>query len=149
MVANGRRGSSSFKNVTPGSDASYWSSFGSSFESIATGLLFAEKATIAGMDFYNDCIAASSGRFFLDGRYESDINNGWPIMSFGNNAVKDGVPSSSAALKIYGGGTLTVGDGAATANAGITGAGTGSDQVRFWAGKPFLHLLLLLQETYQ
>lgn len=137
MVANGRRGLSSFKNVTPGSNTSYWSSFGSSFESIATGLLFAEKATIAGMDFYNNCIAASSGRFFLDGRYESDINNGWPIMSFGNNAVKDGVPSSSAALKIYGGGTLTVGDGTVTANAGITGAGTGSDQVRFWAGKPF------------
>ena len=137
MVANGRRGLSSFKNVTPGSNTSYWSSFGSSFESIATGLLFAEKATIAGMDFYNNCIAASSGRFFLDGRYESDINNGWPIMSFGNNAVKGGVPSSSAALKIYGGGTLTVGDGTVTANAGITGTGTGSDQVRFWAGKPF------------
>lgn len=51
MVANGRRGLSSFKNVTPGSNTSYWSSFGASFESIATGLLFAEKATIAGMDF--------------------------------------------------------------------------------------------------
>ena len=137
MVANGRRGLSSFKNVTPGSNTSYWSSFGSSFESVATGLLFAEKATIAGMDFYNNCIAASSGRFFLDGRYESDINNSWPIMSFGNNAVTDGKPSSTAALKIYGGGTLTVGDGAVSANAGITGAGTGSDQVRFWAGKPF------------
>ena len=137
MVANGRRGLSSFNNVTPGSNTSYWSSFGASFESIATGLLFAEKATIAGMDFYNNCIAASSGRFFLDGRYESDINNGWPIMSFGNNAVSNGVPSSRAALKIYGGGTLTVGDGTVSSNAGITGVGTGSGSIRFWAGNNF------------
>ena len=137
MVANRRRGLSSFKNVPPGSNTSYWSSFGASFESIATGLLFAEKATIAGMDFYNNCIAASSGRFFLDGRYESDITKGWPIMSFGNDAVKDGTPSNKAALKIYGNGTLTVGGDTVTANAGITGTGTGSDQVRFWAGKPF------------
>ena len=137
MVANGRRGLSSFKNVTPGSNTSYWSSFGASFESIATGLLFAEKATIAGMDFYNNCIAASSGRFFLDGRYESDVTNKWPIMSFGNNAVTNGRPSNSAALKIYGGGTITVGDGEVSANAGITGGGTGSNAVRFWAGNIF------------
>ena len=135
MVAESKRGASSF-NTAPG-NTSYWTQFGASFESIATGLLFAEKATIAGMDFYNNCIAASSGRFFLDGRYESDLTNGWPIMSFGNDAVKDGKPSNKAALKIYGGGTLTVGDGEVSANAGVTGGGTGSNAIRFWAGKDF------------
>lgn len=135
MVADKQRNSGTFYNK-PLSNTNYWTPFGGNFESIATGLLFAEKATIAGMDFYNDCIMAQSGRFFLDGRLSSD-NNGYPIMSFGANAARDGVPSKTAALKIYGGGTLTVGDGSTTSNAGLSGQGTSSTSVRFWAGSTY------------
>lgn len=119
MVADSRRNWGSFHNVYP-TDTGYWEVFGSSFESVATGLLFAEKATIAGMDFYNTCIQAQSGRFFIDGRLTSD-NAGYPIMSFGQDASKDGKPSRTAALKIFGSGTITVGNGVVSANAGMTG----------------------------
>ena len=136
MVADSRRNWGSFHNVYP-TNESYWTVFGASFESVATGLLFAEKATIAGMDFYNNCIQAQTGRFFIDGRSASDLA-GLPIMSFGENASKDGVPSSTAAIKIYGGGTITVGNGTVSSNAGITGQNypTGNP-VRFWAGNTF------------
>lgn len=104
-----------------------------SFNNIATGLLFAEKATIAGLDFYNNIIQSQTGTFFIDGSWDP-MNDGTPVMAFGNGAANAGTPSSTAALKIYGGGTLTVGDGTTTSNAGISGQGTSSTSVRFWAG---------------
>ena len=132
MVAENRRNLGTFSGKTPG-NTSYWTSFGTSFESIATGLLFAEKATIAGLDFYNNIIQSQTGTFFIDGSWDP-MNDGTPVMAFGNGAANAGTPSSTAALKIYGGGTLTVGDGTTTSNAGISGQGTSSTSVRFWAG---------------
>lgn len=56
---------SSYGN-TP-TNTNYWTKM-STFEMVATGLLFAEKATIAGWEFYNDYIRSANGNVRLEGR---------------------------------------------------------------------------------
>lgn len=75
---------SSSWTTTDNTSGKYWVRFGSSFESIATGLLFAEKATIAGWDFYEQYIASHSNTMRLDGNASplSDIH-----LAVGNNAA--------------------------------------------------------------
>ena len=55
-----------FYNVLP-SDTSKWNPFGAQFESVATNLLLAENANIAGWVFKNNRLEAQSGSMYLDG----------------------------------------------------------------------------------
>ena len=55
-----------FKGVVPTNTAK-WNSFGASFESIATNLLLAEGANIAGWIFRNNRLESQDGTFWLDG----------------------------------------------------------------------------------
>lgn len=55
-------------------NTSYWNTFGASFESIATGLLLAEAANIAGWMFSNECIYSQSSTMRLDGRKSPKTN---------------------------------------------------------------------------
>ena len=57
---------SSFSNVLP-TNTSKWNPFGAQFESIATGLLLAENANIAGWIFRNNRLESQNGDIFLDG----------------------------------------------------------------------------------
>jgi len=62
----------------------YWDIYGASFESIATGLIFAEKADIAGWSFSNQFITAQDNTVYLDGRKDQNIR-----IAVGNNAVNN------------------------------------------------------------
>ena len=55
-----------FKGVVPTNTAK-WNSFGASFESIATNLLLAEGANIAGWIFRNNRLESQDGTIWLDG----------------------------------------------------------------------------------
>ena len=55
-----------FSNVAP-PNTSKWNEFGAQFESIATGLLLAENANIAGWIFRNNRLESQNGTFYLDG----------------------------------------------------------------------------------
>ena len=61
-----------FRGIAP-PDANKWNSFGASFESIATGLLLAENANIAGWIFRNNRLESQNGTFYLDGT-TGDVN---------------------------------------------------------------------------
>lgn len=67
-----------------GTSGKYWTKFGASFESIATGLLLAETATIAGWEFADQYIYAQSNTMRLDGRTSplSDVH-----LAAGSNAA--------------------------------------------------------------
>lgn len=57
----------SFSNVTPSLFSTKWNAFGAQFESIATGLLLAENANIAGWVFRNNRLESQSGKVYMDG----------------------------------------------------------------------------------
>lgn len=91
MVNSSKKGKT-FKGQNPattsGSDGNssyYWVKM-NSFDNIATGLLFAEKATIASWDFYNQYIASQSDTMRLDGNSNplSNIH-----LAIGNKAVSE------------------------------------------------------------
>lgn len=71
-----------FLNVLPTNTAK-WNSFGASFESIATGLLLAENANIAGWIFRNNRLEAQSGSVYLDGNTGKVRLNGTLQLSTG------------------------------------------------------------------
>ena len=127
--------------ITPGWSDSEWKAM-NSFENIATGVLFAEEATIGGWRFSpsdSSYIRAVSNTVCI---YGADASEDVPFLSAGsgNNYGYDTStkkPNTKAPLKIYAGGTITVGDGQVTANAGITGNGASGGSVRFWAGETF------------
>ncbi len=82
MINSAKKGASvyyknptTYYTTTDGDTSSnaYWVQFASSFESIATGLLFAEKATIADWDFYNDRIESLDGNVLLNGNKNAAI----------------------------------------------------------------------------
>ena len=56
----------SISNIIP-TDTSKWKSFGAHFESIATELLLAEGADIAGLVFRNGRLESQNGSIFIDG----------------------------------------------------------------------------------
>lgn len=56
-----------FSQVAP-PNTNYWNSFGASFESVATNLLLAENANIAGWIFRNNRLESESGDVYLDGK---------------------------------------------------------------------------------
>ena len=55
-----------FYNVSP-TDTGKWNTFGAQFESIATDLLLAENANIAGWIFRNNRLESPDGSIYLDG----------------------------------------------------------------------------------
>lgn len=61
-----------FSNVAP-PNTSKWNEFGAQFESIATGLLLAENANIAGWIFRNNRLESQNRTFYLDGT-TGDVN---------------------------------------------------------------------------
>lgn len=169
MVANSDTdkggGGYGLTNIEPSEDdGTNWTQL-SSFENIATGLLFAEKATIAGIDFYNNIIQSQSGVWYLDGRSTS-YSNRYPLMAFGAGVVTSGVTSIESSTGIGNAvcigvdstryGIVTVGTGVLDSEtvevdedtgegygdtsqsvAGMTSYGTGSGEVRFWCGCPY------------
>ena len=113
--------------------SSSWVAF-NSFENIATGLLLAETATIAGWNFNEDYIFSLSNSVCLNGSDENSV----PLLAAGtgsNAGMLNGAINKNAALKLYKSGIITVGGGVAESNAGISGEGTASNSVRFWAGE--------------
>lgn len=56
-----------FSGATPSASSSKWNNFGAVFDSIATGLLLAENANIAGWVFRNNRLESADGRIYLDG----------------------------------------------------------------------------------
>lgn len=88
-----------FSNIVP-TDTAKWNAFGSSFESVATGLLLAENANIANLIFRNqrlESFAKTNGipNFFLDG-----LKN---IASFAaGNVVFDGAGAILGWLSVMG-----------------------------------------------
>lgn len=56
-----------FSGVVP-TNTSKWNPFGAQFESVATNLLLAENANIAGWVFRNNRLEAQNGSVYLDGR---------------------------------------------------------------------------------
>lgn len=127
--------------ITPGWSASEWKAM-NSFENVATGVLFAEEATIGGWRFSpsdSSYIRSLSNKVCI---YGADAEEDIPFLTAGSGAnygfdTSTKKPNTKAPLKMYHGGTLTVGDGQVTANAGITGNGTTGSSVRFWAGSTF------------
>lgn len=83
VASSSNKPSDSYTTVDGTSDR-YWTRFGSSFESIATGLLLAETATIAGWEFADQYIYAQSNTMRLDGRTSplSDVH-----LAAGSNAA--------------------------------------------------------------
>ena len=69
---------------------SNWEKFAEQFESIATGLLLAENANIAGWIFRNERLESQSGGAFLDGRTgEVNITGKFESAKDGNRIVID------------------------------------------------------------
>lgn len=135
---------SSSRNQYPGSYPSVWQ-VQNSFKNVATDLLFAIDATIAGWRFYNNKIVSLNNEVAINGSAnledvpygqgtETDIflaaggslNPGW----------KDNKINQLAGLKLHKGGTITLGNGTSAGRVGMTGS-PDQDSVRIWAGLSF------------
>lgn len=125
--------------ITPGWSASEWKAM-NSFENIATGVLFAEEATIGGWRFSpadSGYIRSLTGNACLYGKETAQI----PVFAAGNEEGYKGFDSSTgmsnpkASVKIWQSGYIAVGSD--SNNCGMSGVGTSGDSVRFWAGKVF------------
>lgn len=139
MVYPGRNG---FSNKAPSSYyvtesttslSAYWIRI-SSFEMLATGLLLAEEATIAGWVFdpnYN-VMRSSSGHVALKG---TDTSGGALMMAIGSDSStlgwKDNAMNNSASIRMYASGTIFLGN---KYEAGISGRNDKTDNTdfRFW-----------------
>lgn len=123
------------------SKSSAWTAL-NSFENLATKLFFAEEATIGG--WYFSPISSGVGSYIknlansiiLYGAGTAQV----PVITIGSNAsnlaaIKDGdtyKPNKEAAIKIWQSGYMDLGEG--VYSCGISGRGSSSDSVRFWAG---------------
>lgn len=116
--------------------SSSWKSF-STFENIATGVLFAEDATIGGWQFNNNYIRSVSNFIGFSGYESTEI----PFLSAGdgdNPGFANGKPSNNGLIRMYSTGTIIVGkESSESTKAGISGRSdkqiNGGYQ-RFWAG---------------
>ena len=93
-----RADAGTFSNTAP-TDTSKWNQFGSSFESVATGLLLAENANIAGWIFRGGKLYSQSGNCWLDGQtgnvnIKGDFIGKISTTSSGNRILID--PSTNA-----------------------------------------------------
>ena len=86
-----------FTGQYPGNDTSYWKAFQGQFENIATGLLFAEEANIAGWWFSNTHIESQNRNVSIDG----NADNG-PRIALGASYSN----RKEAPTRLYGDGTI-------------------------------------------
>lgn len=117
----------------------------SSFEMVATGLLLAQTANIAGWNFdptgiiysANKCVVLDPG---------NDANASAQVIAVGDENLLTDITNiggvtryNKGKVNIYKSGIITLGplDGNGRATVGISGYGSTSDEVRIWAGKPF------------
>ena len=128
---------------TPGSSG--WVAF-QSFTNIATGLLFAEEATIAGWSFNNNyfysnskCVCFNGSDTEVGGAYSDQV----PFLAAGNGTGATGAVYNSstkqyeinknANLRLYPTGIIRLGNSGVEV-CGIAGTGNSDSDVRFWAG---------------
>lgn len=117
----------------------------SSFEMVATGLLLAQTANIAGWNFdptgiiysANKCVVLDPG---------NDANASAQVIAIGDEDLLRDITNignvtryNKGKINMYKSGIITLGplDGNGGATAGISGYGNSSGEVRIWAGKPF------------
>ena len=117
----------------------------SSFEMVATGLLLAQTANIAGWNFdptgiiysANKCVVLDPG---------NDANTSAQVIAIGDEDLLQDITNignvtryNKGKINMYKSGIITLGplDGNGRATAGISGYGDSSGEVRIWAGKPF------------
>lgn len=117
----------------------------SSFEMVATGLLLAQTANIAGWNFdptgiiysANKCVVLDPG---------NDANASAQVIAIGGEDLLQDITNignvtryNKGKINMYKSGIITLGplDGNGRATAGISGYGDSSGEVRIWAGKPF------------
>lgn len=117
----------------------------SSFEMVATGLLLAQTANIAGWNFdptgiiysANKCVVLDPG---------NDANASAQVIAIGDEDLLQDITNignvtryNKGKINMYKSGIITLGplDGNGRATAGISGYGDNSEEVRIWAGKPF------------
>lgn len=117
----------------------------SSFEMVATGLLLAQTANIAGWNFdptgiiysANKCVVLDPG---------NDANASAQVIAIGDEDLLQDITNignvtryNKGKINMYKSGIITLGplDGNGRATAGISGYGNSSGEVRIWAGKPF------------
>lgn len=117
----------------------------SSFEMVATGLLLAQTANIAGWNFdptgiiysANKCVVLDPG---------NDANASAQVIAIGDKDLLQDITNignvtryNKGKINMYKSGIITLGplDGNGRATAGISGYGDSSGEVRIWAGKPF------------
>lgn len=117
----------------------------SSFEMVATGLLLAQTATIAGWNFdptgviysANKCVVLDPG---------NDAGSAAQVIAIGDDDLLSSITTvngqtryNKGKINMFKGGIITLGpmDSNGRATAGISGYGNASDEVRIWAGKPF------------
>lgn len=117
----------------------------SSFEMVATGLLLAQTANIAGWNFdptgiiysANKCVVLDPG---------NDANASAQVIAVGDENLLTDITNiggvtryNKGKVNIYKSGIITLGplDGNGRATVGISGYGSASGEVRIWAGKPF------------
>lgn len=117
----------------------------SSFEMVATGLLLAQTANIAGWNFDpTGIIYSANKRVVLDPG--NDANSSAQVIAIGDDDLLQDITNigsvtryNKGKVNIYKSGIITLGplDGNGRATVGISGYGSASDEVRIWAGKPF------------
>lgn len=117
----------------------------SSFEMVATGLLLAQTANIAGWNFdptgiiysANKCVVLDPG---------NDANANAQVIAIGDEDLLRDITNidnitryNKGKINMYKSGIITLGplDRNGRATAGISGYGDSSGEVRIWAGKPF------------
>lgn len=117
----------------------------SSFEMVATGLLLAQTATIAGWNFdptgviysANKCVVLDPG---------NDAGSAAQVIAIGDDDLLSSITTvngqtryNKGKINMFKGGIITLGpmDSNGRATAGISGYGNASGEVRIWAGKPF------------
>lgn len=117
----------------------------SSFEMVATGLLLAQTANIAGWNFdptgiiysANKCVVLDPG---------NDANASAQVIAIGDEDLLQDITNignvtryNKGKINMYKSGIITLGplDGNGRATAGISGYGDSSGEVRIWVGKPF------------
>lgn len=117
----------------------------SSFEMVATDLLLAQTATIAGWNFDPTGVIYSANKcVVLDPGNDEDLSA--QVIAIGGEDLLQDITNignvtryNKGKVNIYKSGIITLGplDGNGRATVGISGYGNSSEEVRIWAGKPF------------
>ncbi len=108
-------GTTGFSGQAPSSSSAYWNSFGASFDSIATNLLLAEWANLAGFIFQNNVM------------YSQDVNQSTGVANYKVNGANGRVDCGD--IHITGGGIDIEIDGQHFLKMGVA-AGSGVIQAR-------------------